>query len=146
MDVVRHALEQLPGYDIVILLQPTSPLRTSADIDGAFATLQTLGAPACVSLCPVEESPYWMYRFGQTGRIENLMPADELAMRRQDLPEVYTLNGAVYIAKVPWLLANGGFISAETVGYRMPRKRSLDIDTPDDFFEFQDLVTRGEHE
>jgi CMP-N,N'-diacetyllegionaminic acid synthase len=48
IDVVLHALDALPGYDVVVLLQPTSPLRTVADIDGACVRFATSGAPACV--------------------------------------------------------------------------------------------------
>ena len=55
--VVSHALAQLPAFDHVMLLQPTSPMRLASDIDAAFELMCSQGAQACVSVCPVEESP-----------------------------------------------------------------------------------------
>lgn len=143
MDVVFHALDQVPGYDYVMLLQPTSPLRTAEDIDAAFALLRKSQAPACVSVCPVEESPYWMYRLEKQSRLHNILDLPEGVTRRQDLPPVYSLNGAIYIANTEWLKKRGVFVSNETVGYVMPRERSIDIDTPDDYRNFVERVTES---
>jgi CMP-N,N'-diacetyllegionaminic acid synthase len=52
-----------------------------------------------------------------------------IAMRRQDLDKIYTLNGSLYLAKTDWIQDNRSFLSPETVGYLMPPERSLDIDT-----------------
>ncbi len=140
MDVVRDALIRLPGYDHVLLLQPTSPLRTGADIDAAFDLLRERGAPSCVSVSEVEQSPFWMYRVGDNDQLASLLPMPAGATRRQDLPVVHALNGAIYIARVDWLLMNGSFVGDGTVGYRMPRDRSIDIDTADDFEAFRRSV------
>src|SRR5690606_4448576 len=98
-DVVIHALDHLPGHEYVALLQPTSPLRIADDIDAAFSMLRAREAPACVSVCEVEQSPYWMYRMDADFRMEPLLEGDGRALRRQDLPPVFVLNGAVYIAR-----------------------------------------------
>jgi CMP-N,N'-diacetyllegionaminic acid synthase len=126
---VLHALEALPGYDIVVLLQTTSPMRTAADIDGCIEQLVESGAGACVSVTPAERSPYWMFTMDSRGIMEPLLRADSRAHRRQDLPSVYALNGAVYAAKCEWLLEHKTFVTPETVGFVMPQERSLDIDT-----------------
>ena len=133
IDVVFHALKEIPGYDYLLLLQPTSPLRTSEDIDAAFALMLEKQAPACVSVCPVEESPYWMYQLEGQSRLRSVLEMPLEATRRQDLPNVYSLNGAIYIARVDWLLRQRSFMSCDTVGYVMPRERSVDIDTPEDY-------------
>src|SRR5687767_5058839 len=96
VDVVLHALDNVSEYDVVVLLQPTSPLRTAADIDAACAQLAASGAPSCVSVCMAEQSPYWMYRLNGSRRLEPLLEAPTGATRRQDLPPVYVLNGAIY--------------------------------------------------
>ena len=70
IDVILHALDQVPGYDYVVLLQPTSPLRTAADIDAACERLAGHGAQACVSVSPVEQSPYWMYHISDGGELK----------------------------------------------------------------------------
>lgn len=137
IDVVLHALDQFPQYEFVVLLQPTSPLRSSEDIDAAFKLMQINGAPSCVSVCEVEQSPYWMYRLTEEGRLEKLLPEKTTATRRQDLPSVYMLNGAIYIARVDWLRETKTFLGEGCVAYRMPIERSLDIDTKDEFDAFR---------
>lgn len=137
MDVVKHALNELPGYDYVILLQPTSPMRTAYDIDAAFSLLQSCRAPSCVSVCEAEQSPYWMYKIGSDNRLEELLTKSELVTRRQDLPPVYVLNGAIYIAKVDWLREKGSFLEDGCVAYLMPKDRSIDIDNAGDFEKFR---------
>jgi CMP-N,N'-diacetyllegionaminic acid synthase len=135
MDVVMHAIDLCVGFDYVALLQPTSPLRTSRDIDDAFHKLISSGAESCVSVCAVEESPYWMYQLDASDRLVRLLP-DRTPSRRQELPPVYMLNGAIYIARVSWLRQTRSFTGDGCVAYIMPRDRSLDIDTPADFDEF----------
>lgn len=138
-DVVLDAVERCPGYDWVVLLQPTSPLRTAADIDGAIDRCVQMNAPSCVTVCAAQESPYWMYRMGGSGRLDPLMGPDSPG-NRQELPNVYILNGAVYVARVDWLKREKNFVGAESVGYEMPASRSLDIDTELDFHYLEVLL------
>lgn len=133
IDPVLHALTKLPGYDCVVLLQPTSPLRTAADIDGALDTFLNRQAPACVSLTLSDKNPHWMYSLSHDAGLTPVMPASPGFTRRQDMPSAYYLNGAVYIADTKWLVASKTFLTQETVGYVMPKERSVDIDTQDDF-------------
>jgi N-acylneuraminate cytidylyltransferase len=58
-------------------------------------------------------------------------------LRRQDLPPVYVLNGAIYVANIPWLRASQCFVTIETVAYKMPAMRSIDLDTKQDFRQLQ---------
>lgn len=131
IDVVLDALDRCPGYNWVVLLQPTSPLRTADDIDGALQKCIELGAPACVSVCEAEQSPYWMY----TQKDSRLQPVIDMPLieRRQDLPRVYVLNGVVYTAQSDWLRITRNFISAETVAHTMPPNCSHDLDSEQDF-------------
>ena len=145
IDVVLHALDTLPGYDVVVLLQPTSPLRTASDIDAACERFATSGAPACVSVSRVEQSPYWMYHLGENHALLPIVEAPSEVTRRQDLPDVYTLNGAIYIADAAWLRQTRTFLTRDTVGHVMPVERSLDIDTAADFEAFRKAVTEDFH-
>jgi N-acylneuraminate cytidylyltransferase len=130
---VLDALERVGGYDVVVLLQPTSPLRTPADIDECVRLLVSSGAPACVSVTRCEEHPYWMYWVAPDRRLQRIVPDDVGGIaRRQDLPTAYMINGAVYAASVQWLRSSATFLSPETIGYVMPPQRSLDIDTESD--------------
>lgn len=140
VDVVLHALEQLQGFDYVVLLQPTSPLRTAGDIDAAFNLMLESAAPSCVSICEADQSPYWMYHLENGNKLQRLLPELSDVTRRQDLPSIYVLNGAIYIARVDWLRTNKVFVGEETVAYLMPKERSLDIDTAEDFLAFRSKV------
>lgn len=129
---VLHAIEQCPGYDYVILLQPTSPLRTVADIDGCIEYLFKKQAKICVSVTDVDKSPYWMFVI-DNGQMKPLIRQDELITRRQDSPSVYALNGAIYVAKIDVLLETNNFLTDYTLAYKMDKENSYDIDTITDF-------------
>jgi CMP-N,N'-diacetyllegionaminic acid synthase len=139
IDVLLDALDRLPGYEWVVLLQPTSPLRTAADIEGCIARCLETGAPACVSVTRARENPYWMCTLTADGRLQPLL-AHALITRRQDLPAAYRLNGAVYVARAGFLRERRNFLQPETVAYEMPVERSLDIDTEADFLQLQTIL------
>ena len=65
-----------------------------------------------------------------------------IATLRQDLPKVYTLNGALYLAKTDWIQQNRSFLSPETIGYVMPSERSADIDTLLDWDWVEFLISK----
>lgn len=138
-----HAIAELPGYDYVVLLQPTSPLRTTKDIDAAIEFCFKTKAPACVSLSEAK-SPAWHYSLGGGGRLKPLMKTSEHT-RRQDLPVYYCLNGAIFIAAISWLKKKKTFLTPETVGFVMPAVRALDIDTPKDFSLAEAILEKGLH-
>ena len=131
---ILHGIETCPGYDYVLLLQPTSPLRNSEDIDSFIEFFLANDASACVSVCKTKESPYWMYHLNETeNKLLPLIESNSSYYRRQELPVSYILNGALYIAKNDWLKENQTFLSDETIGYIMPTERSIDIDNLLDF-------------
>lgn len=133
IDVVVDALERVPGYDIVVLLQPTSPLRSASDIDGVIECLESSDAPACVSVRAAEDHPYWTFYTNEQGYLAHYVnPPAGVPTRRQDLPEALCLNGAVYAARIASFLEFRSFITSQTVCFPMPIERSLDIDTPAD--------------
>jgi N-acylneuraminate cytidylyltransferase len=81
-----------------------------------------------------------MYEEDASGRLQPLISTARKISRRQDAPRVFALNGAVYVARVPWLLETRSFLTAETVGYWMPKTRSWDIDTELDFTVIETLL------
>lgn len=145
IDVVLHALDVVPGYDTVVLLQPTSPLRTAADIDAACELYARPPGVSCVSVSPAEQSPYLMYRVADDLSMQPLLPLPSTATRRQDLPDAFALNGAIYIADVSFLRVARTFLTTQAVAYVMPRERSIDIDTASDFDAFCLTVPREFH-
>jgi len=130
IEPVLHALKVLPErYDYLVLLQPTSPLRLAEDIDGCLETCLRHRAPAGVTVAAVEQSPFWMYRLDSSHHLVPLIDQKDRPTRRQDLPKIYILNGAVYVAQTAWLQEHRTFLTSETVAHIMPRERSLDVDT-----------------
>ncbi len=145
IDPVLHALTLFPQYEYVILLQPTSPLRSVKDIDGCIEQCIYKKACSCVSVTQPDKSPYWMYVLDENNRMTPLIDKEQAINRRQELPEVYTLNGAIYIAKSDWLHHKKTFVTADTLAYYMPKERSIDIDTEMDLICAQAIITEGYH-
>ena len=134
IEPVIHALQTLQErYDYIVLLQPTSPLRKVEDIDRCIKLCSKKKAPSCVSITKPENNPFWMFTLDQDCYLKPLINTSKEYFRRQDIPNVYSLNGAVYVAETKWLLAKKTFISPETIGYIMPKERSNDIDDEIDF-------------
>lgn len=143
---VLHAMRWLAdneGYqpDMIMLLQPTSPLRTAEDIDRALVLAVETRADAVVSVTPVEEHPYWMKQIDHSGRMADFIKQDQPIDRRQDLPELFVVNGAIYLARYDLLLEQETFYTDNTFSLIMPVERSLDIDTPWDLY-LADLILK----
>ena len=134
IDAVYHLIDYLMKYekylpDFVALLQPTSPLRTYRDINIAFAhLLANKKANAVASITEVTEKPFWMRELSKDGFISYFLQHSFKDFRRQDLPLIYIVNGAVFICKTNALMNQLTFTPNKTLGYVMPRDRSIDID------------------
>lgn len=142
IEVVLHALEYMPNCDYVTLLQPTSPLRTTKDIDNSINKCIFLKAKACVSITEIKHNPFWMYGLTKSSKIVPYVKG-KLIDRRQDLPKLYVPNGAVYVAQAEWIKKQRTFFSEDTIGYIMPQYRSIDIDTEFDAIMCENLLTDG---
>lgn len=133
MDVLIHTIKLLQEsgdiYDYVALLQPTSPLRTSQDIVEAANLLIKKNANSVVSVCKVEHSPLWSNTLPEDLSLKDFIRPEIKNLRRQDLPIFYRLNGAIYIAKVSYILETKDFLRQGSYAYIMPVNRSVDIDT-----------------
>jgi len=128
IDAVVHALDNLPHYDILVLLQPTSPLRDAEDIDNAIDTLLLANSNSCVSVTEPDKSPYWMFTINKKGKIRPLLNQELSNKPRQELPPVQVLNGAIYIIKTETLKTNHELLTHDTVPYMMSKEHSIDVD------------------
>lgn len=140
-DVISHALEYYENrgqsYDVVVMLLPTTPFRTSEDIDGTVAKLEDSDATASISISPFQTPPYWAVETDERGYLDEHFEAgvlwtDDEIPRSQDLPELAHPNGAVFASTVQTWEEYGTFYQPRTVGYKMPISRSVDIDTVED--------------
>lgn len=135
IETVLHVLKLLKNTsykpDLIILLQPTSPLRTEEDIDKSIEIFTNNDCKSVISVCEIEHSPYWSFK------TENncLKPLFEeyFEYRRQELPKVFVPNGAIFISSPETLKKFLNFFCDKTFPYLMPVERSVDIDTELDF-------------
>lgn len=148
-DAIIHALdwlEEIEAYcpDYVMLLQPTSPLRSAEDIRGAWELAQRSGAGAVVSMALAQDHPYWCKTLAPDGAISDFLDSrGRSVVRRQELPPVYVLNGAIYLLRTQVLRASPTLCPDGARAYVMPPERSMDIDTPLDLKLADALLTEA---
>jgi len=150
MDPLLHAvrwLEDNENYrpELVMLAQATSPLRPAEDMSRAIELLFEKSADAVVSVTPVEEHPFAMKRMDEDGRMTDYVGQENPVNRRQDLPPLYVLNGAIYLVRRDVLLREETFYTDCTYGLIMPPERSIDVDTAWDLY-LADLILRDRAE
>jgi len=126
-DVALHALKLFPDYDYFILLQPTSPLRDTHDIDSAFEHLIDRQARSCFSLCSAVAGDKNLCIINGSGYFQ------KHARNFLQAPNIHSINGAIYINDVQDFLESKQCITESSIGYIMPRGKSIDIDSIDDF-------------
>lgn len=149
--VVRHALEVVESdgaapYDKVILLDPTSPAREPSDVTTALARLRAVpSADGIVSVSRPDFNPIWHCVVERDGWMTDLMAAAADYERRQEVPTVYRMNGALYIWRT-------SFVREQSESWRrtgrhliveIPESRAMSIDTQEQFDQAEWLVTSG---
>lgn len=134
-DAIKHAIETISEkYEYLVLLQPTSPLRTEEHIDEAIELLVSKNADAVISVCEVEHSPLWVNTLPENGDMSDFLSDEVKNKRSQDLGTYYRLNGAIYICRTDRLLEDKSFFIKENIfSYKMDRESSIDIDEKVDF-------------
>jgi CMP-N,N'-diacetyllegionaminic acid synthase len=136
--VVKHAISHMRSVmkvdpHIIVLLQPTSPLRNSEDIDLAFAAFFRSRANALISGMEPKLHPLKQMIIAQDGTLKTLTEDRTAPSKaRQLLPRAFQPNGAIYIIETEVFLRTGLFVTDKTVPYYMDESKSIDIDTPED--------------
>jgi len=134
IEVVLHAIDWLKKnnkqkqYNLLMLLQPTSPLRSTEDIDKAIEILFLKEAKAIVSVCEADHHPLWANTLPGDGCMKDFIKKEIMNKNRQELPVFYRLNGAIYSAYCDYIKERKSFFGKETFAYIMPKSRSVDID------------------
>lgn len=135
-DVIIELLEKLKTdgleYDCIMVLQPTSPFRTSEDIKNALNLMIEKSANAVVSLCETDHSPLYTGLVTEDLRIDGFIKKS-VSYRRQELPKYYRLNGAIYLAKVDYFMEHRDLYKDKCYAYLMDKRKSIDIDDEFDF-------------
>ena len=143
-DAVRFVLEEYKKqglqFDVIAVLQPTSPLRTADDILGAFHFFEKKEANMISSVCEMEHSPLWSNTLPDDLSMEMFEDEAVALLPRQSLPTYYRENGAIYIIKKEHLLLGGNIYKNRCFAYIMEQRHSVDIDGELDFIVAETIM------
>lgn len=128
IEVVLHALKKLKDFEYILLLQPTSPMRSEKDIKNMINFVKKNNIKSSVSVTRIREYPQLTYSMSNKHRLKKEFKLYNQDHIRQKYKKLYHVNGALYMAQTKWILKNKTFINKETFGYEMPIERSIDID------------------
>lgn len=140
-DAITRLKEQDEVFDVLVLLQPTSPLRTSEDIDEAIELYFEEEQRSLVSIAEVNDNPVFIRRLEGNRAIPILNQSS--TVRRQDTEKFYRINGAIYINKISEITPETSF-NDNIVGYVMAKEKSVDIDCIEDIKKVEELLSQGE--
>lgn len=132
--VVKY-LENVECYSVtmIVLIQPTSPLRKTDRIDETIEKLLKTGADSAATVCCVKDHPCWSFTI-DGDRLRPFSNEGTKIYRRQDLPKAYALNGAVYAVRRSVLFEQNTVLGKDSRAVIMPEEESIDIDSYFDFF------------
>jgi len=136
MDVVQHCItsENLDSMCVIILLQPTSPLRNTVDIDSAIECFYNKNAESILSVCEVDHSPLWCNTLDKNNNMNGFISDEIQQTRSQDLEKYYRINGAIYITNVEQIMSKNKFLSDKnSFAFIMDKINSIDIDDQVDY-------------
>lgn len=148
IDVIKHAInfyqnKLSTSFDYIVFLEPTSPLRTSDDIDDAIIQLvENSLATSAVGICKTEsQNPAFLVKKDQNSLLIGYENLGMKVVRRQDISDVYFFEGSVYVSDISTLLEKGSFYHDQTLGYEFPKWKSFEIDDLDDFIIVEALMS-----
>jgi CMP-N-acetylneuraminic acid synthetase len=145
--VIQHALTEVSrqGWspDVVVLLQPTSPLRRPDHVRDAVSMLRDSSADSVVTVVEVPRhlSPDYVMRI-EEGRLKSFLPDGARVTRRQDARPAYSRDGTVYAFRRSTLERTGGIYGEDCRPLLIDACDSLSIDSPADWDEAERLLAR----
>ncbi len=121
-------------FDYIVLLEPTSPLRTSKDIDRAIEILMNSGCESIVGICKTEsQNPAFLVTKDEQNLIHGYLNRNIKVIRRQEIEDIFFLEGTIYVSEVKAYMEKKTFYHQSTIGYEVEKFKSLEIDDIDDF-------------
>ena len=131
--------------EYLVLLQPTSPLRTGCHIDKAFRLIKEKNGIGAISLSRTDHPVEWMGKISEDGLLDSFFYETKLEMQSQEFSPTYQINGAIYIVPtVRFLEEKTFFLSGGMVAYIMNRSDSIDIDDEYDLNLAECLILQQE--
>lgn len=138
--VILNVLEHYQDYENIILLQPTSPLRTSRQIDEALNKFQNEKANALISVVKYDNKILKAFIVDENEKLRGICNDYFPFTPRQKLPSTYMSNGAIYIVKSELFKKNPNFLPQNTAYFLMDEISSLDIDCTDDLIKAENYM------
>lgn len=138
--VILNVLEHYQDYENIILLQPTSPLRTSRQIDEALNKFQNEKANALISVVKCDNKILKAFIIDENEKLRGICNDHFPFTPRQKLPSTYMSNGAIYIVKSELFKKNPNFLPQNTAYFLMDEISSLDIDCTDDLIKAENYM------
>lgn len=143
-DVIKHAIDCLhldQPNELIVLLQPTSPLRLVSELDTALEFFMIKNAKGVVSVSETEHSPMWSNTLPESGCMSDFVRPEVQGKRSQDLPKFFRLNGSIYIYETLALLEQAKIFFDENVyGFETSLETAVDIDTALDFLVAETML------
>jgi len=139
-EIANHQLIE-NGFEIIVLLQPTSPLRQTYMIDDAIMKFIDENQESAVSVSEVEEHPIFMRTINENMQLEKLLNVDS-TIRRQDLPKYYKVNGMIYINRILDIFENYTSLNDNLYPIIIPKGYDIDIDDMDDLIEAEKRMVK----
>jgi CMP-N,N'-diacetyllegionaminic acid synthase len=138
IDVLIHCLdwfeENNKSFDILVLLEPTSPIREVSDIDNSLRILISKEQGSVVSVCKTEgQNPAFCFKKNDDSKINPYLEIQPTNLRRQEIEPVYFLDGTIYSSFTSSLRNQKSFYHNCTFGFEVPKWKSLEIDDIVDF-------------
>lgn len=141
--LIRVLKKENYNPEIIVLLQPTSPLRGTKDINNAIELFLNNDCQSVISVCKIKDPPFWCFRVTKRMYLKPFFEWKYFRMRKQDLPELYMPNGAIYISTLQNLFKHKSFYCKKSLPYIMSEERSIDIDNKIDF-QLAELLLKNE--
>ena len=145
-DAIKHTIDYYKNelnkeFDYIVLLEPTSPLREIDDIDKSIEQLLNSDASSIVGISKTEDqNPAFLINKNDKSFITGYENKDMKVFRRQDIKDVYFFEGTIYISKTNILVDKKAFYHDDTIGYVVPKYKSLEIDDIDDFIMVEAIM------
>jgi N-acylneuraminate cytidylyltransferase len=139
LDVAIHALRTLAAEDyhpdVLVLLQPTAPLRTAEHIRRALDLLADNDAVCTVIPVPKDLCPHYLMKIGEAGYLDYFMPDGPSFTRRQDVPQAYRRDGTLFVTSATVVIKKRSFYGERCIPYILRSEESINIDTPEEWAE-----------
>ena len=143
-EVLKRYAEMGKTFETVMLMQPTTPLRTGEDVKAAYKLMNEKKAKSVIAVCEVDHSPLWCDMIPEDGNMKGFGRKDLAWVTRQELKPFYRVNGAIYLLSVSdnTITDDDDIYENDCYALFMDRNKSIDVDCEDDLDLVEFMLAR----